>query len=180
MGIFGGSEKMNIEELTKLLTGTGKKTRIQSKMAGVKNKVERKSLWIDVDRDKLLEIVQLLIDNSPEFPHFSVASASDMGETVEVNYHFTINFGKFLEEIQVSFKVTVPKKDLWVPTLTKIIPSTLFSEREIHEMMGIEIKGLEDTRHLFLTTDFPKGVYPWRRDETGPKNFNKLYEGWKQ
>jgi membrane-bound hydrogenase subunit beta len=180
MGIFGGCEKMNLEEVTELFKETGKKIRVQSKMAGVKNKVERKSLWIDVDRDTLLQIVQLLVDNNPEFPHFCVASASDMGDTVEVNYHFTINFGKPLEEIQITFKVTIPKKDLWLPTLTKIVPGTLFSERELHEMMGIEIKGLKDTRHLFLTTDFPEGVYPWRRDETGPKDLNKLYEGWKQ
>jgi len=171
---------MNLEEVIELLKGMAKKYRIQSKMAGVKKKVERKSLWIDVDRDKLLEIVQLVVDNSTEFPHFCVASTSDMGETVEVIYHFTINYGKPLEEVQINFKVNLPKKDLWIPTLTKIVPGTIFSERELHEMMGIEIKGLQDTRHLFLTTDFPKGVYPWRRDETGPKNLNKLYEGWKQ
>ena len=171
---------MNLEEVTELLKEMGESHRIQSKMAGVKNKVERKSLWIDVKRDTLEKIVQQLIDNNPEFPHFCVASTSDMGETVEVVYHFTINYGKPLEEIQINFKVTVPKKDLWIPTLTKIVPGTMFSERELHEMMGIEIKGLKDTRHLFLTTDFPKGVYPWRRDETGPKNTNKLYEGWKQ
>ena len=171
---------MNLEEVTELLKKKGESHRIQSKMAGVKNRMERKSLWIDVKRDRLEEIVQTLVDNSTEFPHFCVASTSDMGETVEVIYHFTINYGKFLEELQINFKVTIPKKDLWIPTLTKIIPGTIFSERELHEMMGIEIKGLKDTRHLFLTSDFPKGVYPWRRDETGPKDLNKLYEGWKQ
>ncbi len=171
---------MSLEEVTDLLKQMGESHRIQSKMAGVKNKRERKSLWIDVKRDKLEEIIQVLVDNSPEFPHFCVASSSDMGETVEVIYHFTINYGKPLEELQINFKVILPKKDLWIPTLTKIVPGTLFSERELHEMMGIEIKGLKDTRHLFLTSDFPKGVYPWRRDETGPKALNKLYEGWKQ
>lgn len=180
MGIFGESEKMNLEETIDVLKDMGTKYRVQSKMAGVKQKVERKSLWIDVDRDQLIGIVQLLIENSEEFPHFCVASTSDMGDTVEVIYHFTINYGKPLEEVAINFKVTVPKRDLWVPTLTAIVPGTIFSERELHEMMGIEIKGLQDTRHLFLTKDFPKGVYPWRRDETGPKDPNKLYEGWKQ
>ena len=119
-------------------------------------------------------------ENSDEFPHFCVASASDSGDTLEVNYHYTINFGGQLEEIQITFRVTVEKKDLWLPTLTDITPATVFSERELREMMGIEIDGLKDKRHLFLTDEFPEGVYPWRRDETGPKDLNKLYEGWKE
>ena len=120
------------------------------------------------------------MENTDDFPHFCVASASDMGDTVEVNYHYTVNFGTHLEEIQITFRVILNKKDLWIPTLTDITPATIFSERELHEMMGIEIDGLKDKRHLFLTNDFPKGVYPWRRDETGPKELNKLYEGWKE
>jgi membrane-bound hydrogenase subunit beta len=103
-----------------------------------------------------------------------------MGDNIETNYHFTLNFGKPLEEVQITLKVTIPKSDLWLPTLTGIIPATAFSERELREMMGIEFKGLKDKRHLFLTTTFPKDVYPWRRDETAPKKLNKLYEEWKK
>ena len=47
-------------------------------------------------------------------------------------------------------------------------------------MTGADVRGLKDKRHLFLTPDFPEGVYPWRRDETGAKETNKLYEGWKE
>ncbi|KAA0002871.1 MAG: NADH-quinone oxidoreductase subunit C [Thermoplasmata archaeon] len=171
---------MSIEEIIELLRGRGIEVRIQSRMAGVKKRIERKSLWINVERDHLKEIVELFIENAEEFPHFCVASTSDMGDNVEVNYHFTINFGRQLEEIQITLRVKIPKNDLWVPTLTDIVPATIFSERELREMMGIEIKGLQDKRHLFLTKDFPDGVYPWRRDETGPKDLNKLYEGWKE
>ncbi len=171
---------MNMEEVIGLFSEKGLEARVQSRMAGVKKKVERKSLWVDVEREQLKEIVGILVENAEEFPHFCVASASDIGGSVEVNYHFTINFGRQLEEIQITFRATIPKNDLWVPTLTDIIPATVFSERELREMMGIEIEGLEDKRHLFLTEDFPEGVYPWRRDETGPKKLNKLYEGWKE
>ncbi len=171
---------MNMEELMEMLKENGLEVRVQSKMVGVRKKIERKSLWVNVERDGLKKAVELLVENAEEFPHFCVASTSDIGDKVEVNYHFTINFGHQLEEIQITFRVTVPKSDLWVPTLTDIVPATVFSERELREMMGIEIEGLKDKRHLFLTKDFPDGVYPWRRDETGPKELNKLYEGWKE
>jgi membrane-bound hydrogenase subunit beta len=171
---------MNIEELTEIFKEKGLETRVDSRTAGVKKKVERKSVWVHVNKNQLKEVVELLVETAEEFPHFCVASASDNGESVEVNYHFTINFGHPLKELQITFRCTLPKNNLSIPTLTDIIPATVFSERELREMMGIEIEGLEDKRHLFLTKDFPDGVYPWRRDETGPKSLNKLYEGWKE
>ncbi|MEA2053596.1 MAG: NADH-quinone oxidoreductase subunit C [Candidatus Thermoplasmatota archaeon] len=171
---------MNVDEMVDAFKEKGLDARVQTKMTGVKKRIERKSLWIEIERDRLKEIVEYIIEIADEFPHFSVISPSDIGESVELNYHFSINYGKFMEEIPITLKVTVPKNDLWVPTLTDIIPGTAFSEREIIEMMGVDVKGLEDKRHLFLTEDFPEGVYPWRRDETAPKKTNKLYEGWKE
>ena len=39
-------------------------------------------------------------------------------------------------------------------------------------MLGVVVEGIPDGRRLFLPEDFPKGVYPWRRDE---KDLKKLY-----
>ena len=171
---------MELEEIIDAFKEKGLEARVQTRMAGVKKKVERKTLWVDIERERLREIVEYLIEISEEFPHFSVISPSDIGDEVEVNYHFSVGYGKYMGEIPITLKVKVPKSDLWVPTLTDIIPGTVFSEREIIEMMGVDVKGLEDKRHLFLTEDFPDGIYPWRRDETAPKKTNKLYEGWKE
>ena len=41
------------------------------------------------------------------------------------------------------------------------------------EMLGVKIIGIPDDRRLFVSEDFPKDVYPWRRDETGPEKFYK-------
>ena len=44
-------------------------------------------------------------------------------------------------------------------------------------MLGVKIIGIPDSRRLFLPDDFPEGVYPWRRDETGPeKMYKNLHE----
>ncbi|HDS59882.1 MAG TPA: NADH-quinone oxidoreductase subunit C [Thermoplasmatales archaeon] len=171
---------MNIEELTAALKEKELEVRVQSVTAGVKNKTQRHTLWVPVERHRLKEVVAHLIDRTDHFPHFSVISPSDEGDQVELNYHFTVNYGIPQGEIAVTLKVLVPKDDCWVPTLTDLIPGTAFSEREIIEMMGVDVHGLEDKRHLFLTEDFPEGVYPWRRDDTGPRETNKLYEGWKE
>lgn len=171
---------MNLEELTAILEEKGLDVRVQSITAGVRNRVQRHTLWVPVERERLKEVVAHLIDRTDHFPHFSVISPSDQGDQVELNYHFTVNYGAPQGEMAITFKVTVSKEDCWVPTLTDLVPGTAFSEREIREMMGVDVHGLEDTRHLFLTEGFPEGVYPWRRDDTAPQETNKLYEGWKE
>jgi membrane-bound hydrogenase subunit beta len=74
-------------------------------------------------------------------------------------------------------RVTLPKTDLTIPTITDVIPGAIFSEREVQEMMGITVTGIPDDRRLFIPEDFPKGVYPWRRDETGPEKMLKVLPG---
>jgi Ni,Fe-hydrogenase III component G len=170
---------MNVEELVTAFEANGLTTRVQTVAAGVRTPVERHTLWVTVPRDRLTETVSELIEMTDHFPHFSVISPSDEDETIVVNYHFSVNYGGKLEEISITFQVIIPKDDCWVPTLTELVPGTAFSEREIIEMMGIDVRGLADKRHLFLTEDFPTDVHPWRRDDTGATKLNKLYEGWK-
>jgi membrane-bound hydrogenase subunit beta len=40
-------------------------------------------------------------------------------------------------------------------------------------MLGVTIIGIPDDRRCFVPEDFPKDVYPWRRDEKGPEKFYK-------
>jgi len=181
MGIFrGGGEKMTAEEIMQKFKERGYEVWLKEKVTGVKNKVKRKSIWIKLPRDEIKDAMEYFVEISEEYPHFSIISASDEGDEVELNYHFTLGYGKLLEEFAVTFKVLIPKNDLRIKSITSIIPAVIFSEREIKEMMGVEIEDLPDKRHMFLTKDFPEGIYPWRRDETAPKDTNKLYEGWKE
>ena len=181
MGIFGGGgEEMNAEETMQKFQQEGYEVRLQEREAGVKNKVKRKSLWIKVNKEKIREAVEFLMEISEEYPHFSIISASDEGNEIILNYHFTLGYGKLLEEFAVTFQVALPKNDLNIKSITNLVPAAIFSEREIREMVGVEFEELADKRHLFLTKDFPDGVYPWRRDETGVKETNKLYETWKE
>lgn len=169
---------MNAEEMMQKFQEAGYEVRLQEREAGVRKKVKKQSLWIKVDREKIREAVEHLMEWSEDYPHFSIISASDEGENVELNYHFAVGYGKQLEEFAVTFKVSIPKSNLVIKSITPLVPAAIYSEREIREMMGVEIDELPDKRHMFLTKDFPDGVYPWRRDETAPKETNKLYETW--
>ena len=122
-------------------------------------------VWIKLSRESLIPALKGLV--AIHYPHVSVIAFADVGEAVELMYHFYVYWGIPHEEILVTFTVSLPKTDLKVPTITGIIPGALTSEREKQEMLGIEVVDIPDGRRLFLPEDFPQGVFPWRKDETG-------------
>jgi len=72
-----------------------------------------------------------------------------------------------LEEISLNIAVEIPKTKPEIETICDLIPGALITEREKQEMLGIKVIGIPDSRRLFLPDDFPKDVYPWRKDEEG-------------
>ncbi|MDN7025866.1 NADH-quinone oxidoreductase subunit C [Methanoculleus sp. FWC-SCC1] len=139
-------------------------SRITERCEGV-GKRPSYDIWLDIDRDTLHPAVRELI--AIHFPHLGVISGTDIGDAVELNYHFSIYYGTKHGEYMVTLTVALPKSDLRVATIADLIPGAVFSEREKQEMLGVEVVGIPDGRRLFLPEEFPEGVYPWRKDETG-------------
>ena len=131
---------------------------------GVKGR-KSQQVWVKLARESLLPALRRLVEI--QYPHVSVIASADTGAQVELMYHFYVYWGIPHEEILVTFTVALDKADLKVPTITGIIPGALTSEREKQEMVGIEVVDIPDGRRLFLPEDFPVGVFPWRKDETG-------------
>ncbi|MFH0878872.1 MAG: NADH-quinone oxidoreductase subunit C [Lentisphaerota bacterium] len=131
---------------------------------GVKKNKSRQ-VWLRMDRDCLRPALKKLI--TLQYPHLGVISCVDIGDSIELLYHFFIYYGMDHQEIMVTFTLAVPKSDPTVPTITDLIPGALTSEREKQEMIGLKVVNIPDDRRLFLPDDFPQGVYPWRKDETG-------------
>ena len=131
---------------------------------GVKGR-KSKQVWLKIARESLIPTLQRLVEI--QYPHVSVIAFCDTGAQVELMYHLHVYWGIPHEEVLVTLTVSLDKTDLKVPTITGVIPGALTSEREKQEMLGIEVVGIPDGRRLFLPEDFPAGVYPWRKDETG-------------
>ena len=150
-------------------------SKIYSREVAVKKNIFR-IIWIYVKREAFRKAVDHIC-KLQEYPHLAIISSSDLGDNVELIYHFTIYYGHHLKEITLGLRVKLPKTDLKIPTVTDIIPGALFTERETQEMMGVEVVGIPDKRRLFLPEDFPKGVYPWRTDEKGPQDMLRVLPG---
>ena len=60
----------------------------------------------------------------------------------------------------------VPSDDLTVGSITPEVPAANWAEREAFDLLGIVPVGHPDPRRLVLSDDFPKDVYPLRREYT--------------
>ena len=147
-----------------------KDAKIKRRAAGSKKK-ETSNIWMKVDKSAFKNVIKHLCDL--QFPHLAVISGNDLGKTIELIYHFTLNHDVRLGEITLNISVELPKSKPEIETICEWIPGALITEREKQEFLGVKIIGIPDERRLFLPDDFPKDVYPWRRDEKG---LEKLYK----
>jgi membrane-bound hydrogenase subunit beta len=125
------------------------------------------NIWIRLEKHLLRPAIKKLMDI--RFPHFAVIAGNDLGDEIELLYILSVFYGTKFGEYMVTLAIRLKKPDLSVPTITDLIPGALLSEREKQEFFGITVTGIPDGRRLFLPDDFPEGVYPWRKDETGIK-----------
>ncbi len=81
--------------------------------------------------------------------------------SLEVLYHFCCHAAV------VTLRVKVPRTAPSIPSVCSLIPSATLYEREAMDMFGFEIVGTPNTDRLIISDDWPKGVYPLRKDFTG-------------
>ena len=150
-------------------------TRIEKHATGSK-KNQLIHIWLNVDKSILKKIVEHVI-KLEKYPHLAVVSGYDMGKTINLVYHFSIYYGERAKEISINITVELPKSNPVIETITDLIPGALITEQEKQEMLGIKVKGIPKDERVFIPNDFPKGVYPWRKDKTGPgKMARNLHE----
>jgi membrane-bound hydrogenase subunit beta len=146
-------------------------TRIERHTTGVK-KTEFVHIWMRVNRNVFKDAVKHLFQFD-EYPHFAVSSGYDIADSIDLIYHFSIYHGSRDKELSINMKVSLPKSDPTLETITDLIPGALISEQEKQEMLGVIITNIPKDKRVFINDDIPKDVYPWRRDETGPQKYIK-------
>jgi membrane-bound hydrogenase subunit beta len=117
-------------------------------------------LWIVVAPDAFRAAAEHLC--AQHAPHLSVISGDDLGDSLALNYHFTVGWGTRYGEATLTLRTVLPKSQLSIPTLTDLLPGAQTAEREKIEFYGIEVVGAPDTRNLFLPEDAT--IHPWRKD----------------
>jgi Ni,Fe-hydrogenase III component G len=112
-----------------------------------------------IEAGELLDAVRALTE--AHWGYLSAITGHDCGETadaIELLYHFCSG------ALVVTLRVRIARISGVLPSVCPLIPVASVFEREIAEMFGVTFAGAPDTARLYLSEDWPEGVYPLLKD----------------
>jgi len=117
-------------------------------------------VFVRVKREALKDAIKYLVGEL-KFKHLSTITGVDIGEEIEVIYHLA-----YKGSIELSLKVSLPKGNPSIPTVTDCIPGAVLYEREVHDLLGVNFEGHPDLSPLLLPEGWPEGLYPLRKEHS--------------
>lgn len=119
--------------------------------------VSERRVFATTDKKRYKDALRAL--RGQDIQHLTAITGVDLGKEIEVIYHVSCDNGVLL-----NLKLKVSKRAPKVSTITDLFPGAILYERELMEMLGVEVEGHPDPRRLFLPDDWPEGEYPLRQD----------------
>jgi Ni,Fe-hydrogenase III component G len=150
----------NTSEITEKL-----KTALKDNIIDIKNPRERR-IFVRVKKEAFRESLEYVLGELG-FKHLSTITGIDTGTDIELLYHMVLN-----DAITLTLGVSVSKEKPTIRTVTDLLPSAVLYEREIHEMLGLDIEGHPNLIPLVLPEGWPTDVYPLRKD----RKFEELHK----
>ena len=92
---------------------------------------------------------------------FLTATGIDSEDCFEILYHFSNDETGCIVTVKAFIR---DRENPSIESITPFIPAAEWIEREIYDILGIEIKNHPNMRRLILADDWPEGVYPLRKD----------------
>ena len=114
-------------------------------------------MFVQVPLPLVKQVIEYLKQDF-DMSHITTITAIDVGEDIEVLYHF------LCQGLTLSLRTFVPKANPVIDTITPIMPGAILYEREIQDLLGLKVKEHPDPRRLVLPEDWEEGVYPLRKD----------------
>lgn len=111
-------------------------------------KSEGENIWISLEKKNIKKVLDEL--RSLGVSRISSISGVDVGKRIEVIYHF------IHKKKTINFRISLDKKNCVVDSITDIYPGANLFERELYEMMGIQVKNHPNLKKLFLDKNSPK------------------------
>lgn len=132
--------------------------RFGSRIMNVRKHSEKRA-YVDIRPKDIIDTAKFLLKELGL--RFNIASAVDDFGGFEILYHFALDRSGLVLTVRA---VLEDKTNPSIDTITGVTRSAWWIEREMHELFGIAFNGNKDLRPLLLADDWPKGVYPMRKD----------------
>lgn len=93
------------------------------------------------------------------FSHLCTITGLDEGDNLAFIYHLARPDGTIL-----NLKTAVPKAKPVIKTISSLFPGGAMYEREVVDVLGVQVEGLPPGKRYPLPDNWPAGQYPLRKD----------------
>ena len=143
---------MNQEELNKKIE------EVKDKIIAIEQTTDNR-LYLPCESENAYDVCKFLFEDVAA--RFVIATGIDAEDCFQVLYHFSYD--------QTGCVITVKalirdRENPAIESITPIVPGAEWIERELFDILGIEIKNHPNMKRLILADDWPEGVYPLRKD----------------
>ena len=115
-------------------------------------------ITLQVPSDKLKDVLEF-VKNSLEFDQLCTITGLDCVDKFQAIYQVANKDG-----IIISIKLDISKDKPVINTIFQIYNGSTFYERELTDLLGIQVEGLPAGRRYPLPDGWPEGQYPLRKD----------------
>lgn len=117
-------------------------------------------IYITIKTSCISGICRYLFEQGARFVTSIATDLSAKKDKIEVSHVFSFDEDGLTVVIRGQVNVSNPAVD----SISPVIPAANWSERECHDMLGIDFIGHPDPRRLVLADDWPDDLYPLRKD----------------
>ncbi len=120
-------------------------------------------VMVSIDRaDSAAVVRHLFHDMGGRFVVTVGTDGRELGRDYLIDYVFSLA----ADHLFVTVRQQIPERDLWFNSVMteSDLPAVNWAEREIQDMLGINVQNHPDPRRLILSDDWPEDLHPLRRD----------------
>lgn len=122
---------------------------------------------VDVAQENFSEVFDYLVKVA-QFHFLSAITGLEQADAIAIIYHLSWQ-GKII----LNLKMLIPKEKPLLNSVTGYFPGADAYERELADLLGVQIDGLAAGHHYPLPDNWPQGEYPLRKDwklsDKGPR-----------
>jgi len=124
-----------------------------------KVRVQRaRRIYTDLPKERLEDLLKYAISEM-DFVFLCTMTGLDEGDNLSFIYHLTRQDGVIL-----SLKISVPKTNPVIKTVTGYFKGAEIYEREVMDLLGAKVEGLPEGKRYPLPDDWPQDEHPLRKD----------------
>ena len=143
---------MNLEKLNTILM------EMKDKLINIEQVGDRR-IYLPCESQNARDVCKFLFEDLGL--RFVIATGIDSDNWFEVLYHFANDETGHVVTVKAFIR---DRENPAIESISTFIPGAEWIERELHDLLGIEIKNHPNMRRLILHDDWPEGVYPLRKE----------------